>query len=58
MIPEDSWQEHEDKLDRAQARREEREDRSCHCFGSLEGIPGHCPGPTACPYSDCFETDE
>lgn len=35
-----------------------RKRRASGCWCSLDGYPGHCPGPQHCPYSGFHDKDE
>lgn len=43
---------------RHEARMEARETRRRHKCQCGDDLPGHCPGPMSCPYSDYNSGDE
>jgi hypothetical protein len=51
------WREDRDDELRREAIAHRRAMRRAHVCQCGDDLPGHCPGPAACPYSD-FNTDE
>ena len=45
----------EERMEARAERRNERRSHKCQCGDDL---PGHCPGPVSCPYSDFNNDDE